>query len=405
MLSRNNGPKYFHSMDIIRGFAALVVVLFHWQHFYFSGDVAGVVPDKTLLPLYAQLSLLYDDGFLAVDLFFLLSGFIFYWLYANRLANGKTSSRQFFGYRFTRLYPMHIVTLISVAILQWQMFRQSGHYFIYPFNDAYHFTLNIFLVNSWGLEKGPSFNAPCWTISVEVLMYLLFFVICRFRLHTKISVAVVLVVIGAVVQHYYSPVGQALYSFFLGAIVYRIYQRITQMQQGEGVLRFVFTATCLLWIFILCEYKFSFLRSGWEQWMLHKRPGMAVQSVTAVFDLARNVFFRTIVSPFSILSLALMETRYGQLNKKWAIAGNCSYAMYLMHFSLQLVFLLIVDAWHIDRNVFHSPYLMLFFFALLIPISAVAYYYFEFPLQEILRTKFIRSKEHNLVVKDASIVT
>ena len=178
MLLHNGGPKYFHSMDIIRGLAALVVVLFHWQHFYFSGDVAGVVPDKTLLPLYSQLSLLYDDGFLAVDLFFLLSGFIFYWLYADRLANGKTSSRQFFGYRFTRLYPMHIVTLISVAVLQWQMLRQSGHYFIYPFNDTYHFVLNLFLVNSWGLEKGPSFNAPCWTISVEVLMYILFFITC-----------------------------------------------------------------------------------------------------------------------------------------------------------------------------------------------------------------------------------
>ncbi|MBY0445501.1 MAG: hypothetical protein K2Q15_09875 [Burkholderiales bacterium] len=63
-------PKRFYSLDALRGIAALCVVFWHWQHFFFAGTTAGKF-DLERLPFSDGLSLLYTKGWLAVDLFFI----------------------------------------------------------------------------------------------------------------------------------------------------------------------------------------------------------------------------------------------------------------------------------------------------------------------------------------------
>ena len=46
---------------------------------------------------------------------------------------------------------------------------------IFENNDLYHFVLNILFISSWGLEKGMSFNQPIWSVSFELIVYILFF--------------------------------------------------------------------------------------------------------------------------------------------------------------------------------------------------------------------------------------
>ena len=40
---------------------------------------------------------------------------------------------------------------------------------------SFGFILNFFLVSGWGFEKGPSFNGPVWSVSVEIIIYFFFF--------------------------------------------------------------------------------------------------------------------------------------------------------------------------------------------------------------------------------------
>jgi hypothetical protein len=64
-------PKHFYTLDAIRGLAAIVVILYHWQFFYYTNDIwvkGGF--EKTALPFYPYLSAIYNDGVIAVDLFF-----------------------------------------------------------------------------------------------------------------------------------------------------------------------------------------------------------------------------------------------------------------------------------------------------------------------------------------------
>jgi peptidoglycan/LPS O-acetylase OafA/YrhL len=54
------------------------------------------------------------------------------------------------------------------------------------YNDFYHFFLNIFLISFWGIEKGFSFNTPIWSVSIEILAYIIFFISINFLKKYKI---------------------------------------------------------------------------------------------------------------------------------------------------------------------------------------------------------------------------
>lgn len=394
-------PAYFCTLDIIRGFAAIVVVLCHWQFFYYANYTW--VPDgvnKATLPFYTYLSPIYNDGEIVVDLFFLLSGFVFFWLYADRIAARKVDFRKFMVFRMSRLYPMHLATLVSVTVLQWFMIRTTGRYFIIQINDVYHFILNLFFMQNWGIEKGMSFNAPVWSVSVEVFLYLVFFSICYLKLQHKKWLLFLLIPAGVIIQYSFSLIGKGMYTFFLGGLIYYLYIWILKKNKTQKYLPALATLSVMLWAFVFTEYHFSYTRNLFIKEYLHVLPHKSPQSAEATFILGKNFFFRTFVSPATVLALALWETKRGTINKKWAVLGNCSYAMYLIHFSLMLLFALIVEVLHIDHGVFRSPVTLSIFFVILISLSIAAYYYFELPAQDKLRKKFSKVNHQDKVKID-----
>ena len=52
-----------------------------------------------------------------------------------------------------------------------------GNFQLGYINDLYHFFLQIFFISAWGFENGNSFNAPIWSVSVEIGIYILFFLL------------------------------------------------------------------------------------------------------------------------------------------------------------------------------------------------------------------------------------
>ncbi|MCW3467868.1 acyltransferase family protein [Chitinophaga nivalis] len=403
MAQQLTNPPHFYTLDAIRGVAAIIVVLYHWQLFYYAGDIyvqGGY--EKTQLPWYPYLAVFYTNGMVAVDLFFLLSGFIFFWLYSNKIFTEKTSFRNFMGYRLTRLYPIHIVTLLFVGFLQWIMLRNSGHFFIIQYNDGYHFLLNLLMMQNWGFEKGASFNGPSWSVSVEVFLYVLFFIICRLGMQRKIWLLILLIPLGALLQ-YYTLLGKGVYSFFYGALIYYLYTWLLQHNKVNTYLPAITIVTLVLWVFLFVEYKFSYIQSTWLHTMKEVLPDKDEKFALSTYGVFRNLFFRTTVSPLTILALALWETKKGMIHKNWAALGNCSYAIYLLHFPLQIIFVLITDSFGISRQVLHSPYVMLLFFLILLPVSYFTYYYFEFPAQQLLRRKFLKKETSHLNIIDAKL--
>jgi peptidoglycan/LPS O-acetylase OafA/YrhL len=241
-------------------------------------------------------------------------------------------------------------------------------------------------MQNWGIETGPSFNAPSWSVSVEMFLYLLFFLICKMKWHTNKILLLLLIPTGAVMQHYGMLIGKGVFSFFLGALLYYIYMYLLQRKDIRTWFRAISIVTILLWTTVIVSYYFyPFFERAWYSYIGHVRPGLSAEQSAVAYGVVRNLVFRVTVAPCTILSLVLLETVRGQLSRRWSVPGNCSYAIYLLHFPLQIATVLVMQLLHLDHRLLLAPAAMIGFVSIVVLLSLVAYYYFEQPAQDKIR--------------------
>lgn len=371
-------PSYFYLLDIARGIAALAVVLWHWQHFFFKGTSPGSF-DREAQPFYSIFFLFYERGWLAVDFFFVLSGFIFFWLYAEPIGKRKIGLREFFILRFSRLYPLHLMTLLLVGGLQWFVLRLQGQAFVYPMNDAYHFFLNLFFAVAWGLEKGFSFNAPVWSVSVEVLLYALFFV-SVWLLRLRLWHVLLFVVLGFWLQGHASLVGRGVFAFYMGGVVCFVFAALNRREAA-----YPWTGCLVL-----------FCAAAWAVTVFHIWPGRA-PTLFDDFVKGQGPLFQGqwatlwvvgFLLPLSVLCMALIESRRMGRSMPGRWLGDISYSSYLLHFPLQLAFFILSRRLGFDDQIFYSPAVWIGYFLFLIVLSLAAHRLYERPMQRLIRRSF-----------------
>lgn len=171
------GPSKLLGLELVRFACAMTVLIFHFKHFALT---PGLTANRGIdMPLAVPLSLFYTYGSYGVQVFWCISGFIFYWKYADALAARHIGPKRFFWLRFSRLYPLHFVTLLVVAGLQPIYTALAGQPFNYADNSASRFVAQLLIADQWGASRALSFNAPIWSVSAEVLVYLAFFLLIR----------------------------------------------------------------------------------------------------------------------------------------------------------------------------------------------------------------------------------
>ncbi len=138
----------------IRGVAALYVIVLH----YFAP-----------LPLRSHLLCFFGHGYLAVDLFFSLSGFVMALNYSGMFINGVRLSGyiRFLSRRMARIYPLYVVALLVATALS-----AYGYLPLYGASVKATFWSNLFLIQNWG--RWASMDYPAWSISAEWFAYIVF---------------------------------------------------------------------------------------------------------------------------------------------------------------------------------------------------------------------------------------
>jgi peptidoglycan/LPS O-acetylase OafA/YrhL len=158
---RPSDTQYIRPLTGVRALAALLVLGTHTEQNVPLGSQA-------LLPLFSH-------GYLGVDLFFVLSGFIITHVYlANLAVPNRQAVQIFLWHRFVRLYPVHITVLFGLLLMVY-----VAH--------ALHISLNepdqwrgssliwhLTLLHAWGVLEVTGWNQPSWSISAEWFAYLLF---------------------------------------------------------------------------------------------------------------------------------------------------------------------------------------------------------------------------------------
>src|ERR1044071_9366057 len=178
--------RYVPALTGMRALAALLVLLLHTNHFL-SASMAD------LLPFLLR-------GYLGVDFFFILSGFIITHVYfSSMIRRTWQATRVFLWHRFIRLYPVH-VAVIAVMALMTGLAAASGLHINNPemlrWQDLY---AHLLLIHAWGVIPMASWNAPSWSISAEWFAYLLFPVIAPLLLRVQRALTAVSVSFAALV--------------------------------------------------------------------------------------------------------------------------------------------------------------------------------------------------------------
>lgn len=144
----------------LRGLAAWLVVIYHVQ----SGAGAWMPP---------LASSFFAKGYLAVDLFFVLSGFVIWLNYAAWFEErGWAGYGAFLQKRLARIWPLHgfvMLIMFGLAIALMISGRPTGHDF--PWAE---FPMHFALIQNWGFTSALSWNHPAWSISTEFAAYLTF---------------------------------------------------------------------------------------------------------------------------------------------------------------------------------------------------------------------------------------
>jgi peptidoglycan/LPS O-acetylase OafA/YrhL len=345
-------------IELLRFACAVAVLVFHYQHFWFVGSKRAdfVVTEQ---PLYSLLSLFYKYGFYGVQVFWCISGFIFFWKYGQGIPARKLSGYKFFVLRFSRLYPLHLVTLLFVAALQMIYSARNGSYFVYEYNDLYHFVLQLFMASNWGLQVGDSFNGPIWSISIEVLVYFVFFLSLRYISGSFVLLAIMSAVPAAIILSKLSahPVFTCMMYFYLGCLTAVAYARVRDRANWRAFA----TATALLAIAGI----------------------VALQLLMTV----RPNYFVLVLSP-ALIMLCVMHipaTRY--TSGALVAAGSMTYSSYLLHVPIQLVAATVASYASLSIPIYSVAF-FLSFLAITLLLSFYCYKYFELPAQKYLRYRF-----------------
>lgn len=356
-------------LDSLRGLAAFGVAFFwHYRHF----NMISFDSNPSAMPFYRIFSWFYIYGWNLVDFFFVLSGFIFMHVYSKKISDNRIDERSFFILRFSRLYPLHFVTLIMVAVIQYYRYFSGKGFFQYEINDLYHLVLNLLFIQAGFFEDGLSFNGPSWSLSCEIIAYILFFYILK-KIRNPLPVFILLVFIGmSIIQKQMnSPflnasIARMLVGFFTGCITFIINNQIKKLNSTKKNILYL----TIFIFFLLIGAMVG--KAGYIKIFGHWDRVMPLLVYPVMILAALNVFFVN-----KILSL-----------KPFTYLGDLSYSIYLLHFPVQILMITFLPIFGLAPD-YNSWRGLALFIIITSVLASFSYHIIEKPLQNLIRKKFI----------------
>jgi len=356
-------------LTALRFFAAFWVVMFH----YWPKLDVGFTPAIA------------DKGYLGVEAFFVLSGFILCHVYLRGFGEGRFRYGDFLWNRLARVYPLHLATLVGVGTMAvvgaMAGLRVDPNILSWPSLPA-----NLLLVHAWGFAPVAGWNHASWSISAEWFAYLSFpvfaFVAWKLRERPVVAVAGALAVMAVLY-----PTFQALVGFPL-----------TKATIAWGALRIVpcFAFGCALHALWRSD-RFPTRLSGYGAALLGMATLAAIQFSAP--DLVIVMLLGGVI--FMLATLAKDGFEFaGQ--PVFVYLGEISYSTYMICIPWKiLAFNATAKLLNIDSD--KMPLLIWVLIAsALIPLSAISYHFIEHPCREWMKSLAAGRKQRRLALSGAA---
>jgi peptidoglycan/LPS O-acetylase OafA/YrhL len=332
----------FFALDALRGLAALIVLLFHYWDFY----------EDNSYYIFSFLSI----GHIGVDLFFVLSGFL--------ITLSLWNSKDFFVYikkRFLRIIPLAFLTTCIFWILKTDLSVLS-------FQDLF---AHLFFINGFFPQWYSSINPVSWSISIEMMFYLLlpflWYRLSKRKIDNFIIISFSLVIISFsyraglfFIFDDWSIKEKLIFSeqlwgrfdqFFLGIFLAYLLSYKKDILEKYSKYTFVLSILFLL----ISSVLFFVLESSFRDCLLLQ--------VFLHFITGLGFFF--LIWKFIFLSKSYKDNF---LIKTFSFLGTISYGLYLLHFPIISIVYRFID------NSFLALFIILF---ITIISSYISWNYFE----------------------------
>lgn len=373
--------KHIKSLTSLRGIAALVVVVHHFSYY-------GLPKTGSTLSVYSDFFL---NGYLWVDFFFILSGFIMTHVYAEDfyLKVSLNHYRAYLFSRFARIYPLHIFIISLFSGLEIiKLFLLNTSAFTGKFNLTALFA-NIFLLQAFDLKCPPLlwcdtyWNEPAWSISVEFLIYCIFPFLLLFLLRNNIkndlviyifTLLAILLLITFTRGNLDTIIGipsiaRCGLECILGIITYKVYRRGNYKKYFNLNLLAIIAIT---WIILIMHYY-------WHHF--------------------RNLHDWLILPAFSLLILAVSINNNGVISKilnsqLMLYIGTISYSIYMVHWFFQELlkffwFYKFHDAFGKGFTEYQALTSLGVFFMIILLAASLTYRFVEVPTRNFLKSTIL----------------
>lgn len=370
----SDSKPHFKVLDALRGVAAIVVVMFHILEVYSGGD---------------HVEQLLNHGYLAVDFFFVLSGFVIAHAYDDRW--GRMSLGDFFKRRLIRLHPLIILGMTLGGIC---FYFGTSELFPKIAETPVWEMLLVMLIGYTLLPIPPSMdirgwaemhplNGPAWTLFLEYIANVMYALILR-RLPKLLLSILVLVAAGALLHlAITSPKGDIIGGWALNAEQLRvgftrlIYPFLAGMLLRRMMTNFAgaknnFLLCSVVLIAVLCWPRIGGHDHLWAN---------------GLYDALVVI----IVFPAIIYWGAIGNAIGGSgTNRIYTFLGDISYPIYILHFPIIYVFY----AWVVNNAVPIEVGAMVGIgvFALTLLVSYLALKYFDEPVRRRLAKRFMGNR-------------
>ncbi|WP_426670122.1 acyltransferase family protein [Mucilaginibacter sp. McL0603] len=363
--------NHYEILDGLRGVASILVVTFHVLETY-SGD---------------RFHQIINHGYLAVDFFFVLSGFVVAYAYDDRW--GKMTQWDFYKRRLIRLQPMVIIGTIIGAILFY--FQASGAFPLIAGTPLWKMLLVMAVgftmlplpisMDIRGWQEMHPLNGPAWSLFFEYIANILYAVIIRKFSKTLLAIFVFLSACFLVQYLVMGPQGDVIGGWALDK---------TQLHVGFARVLYPFFGGVLL------------CRMGK---LIHIKGAFAICSLLLIiiFSIPRlggtkDLWMNGLYESFCIIILFPLivyigagGTMTGKYSTKICkFLGAISYPLYITHYPLIYLHM----AWVVNNKIPMGPGLLAGV-GLLIVSVAVAYASLKFydePVREWLKKRFLMKK-------------
>ncbi|MFV0565518.1 MAG: acyltransferase family protein [Flavobacteriaceae bacterium] len=366
----SDSKKHFKILDALRGVAAIVVVMFHLLEVYSGGN---------------HIEQLINHGYLAVDFFFMLSGYVMAHAYDDRW--NSMTLKDFFKRRVIRLHPMIILGMTIGALL---FYFGESDFFPKIADTTFWQLLVITLIGYTLLPVPPSMdirgwdemhplNGPAWSLFFEYIANVLHALVLRKLSKKVLAIFVFIAAIALIHLAVTSPNGDIIGGWSLTAEQLRIgFTRLLFPYMAGMLLCRVIKVISIKNTFLLCSLLLILALS------MPRIGGYNNLWANGLYDSLTII----LVFPVIIYLAASGEIKTKTEDKIYTFLGDISYPIYIIHFPFACIFY----AWVTENNIpiAQGVWMGIGILIISVVLSYVALKYYDEPIRKWLTKRFMK---------------